>query len=497
MEPWKPDYLRRDGSFSRAVTLEEQLDWLDWIAEDPKMWAPPRRGMPLAHEAPDPPWMIRARAEIARQDRTPIKILPDKWYGHRHQFYAWYVVHLAQAVKRELEIQVRAREARVFHLRPKKDDWILRIEIDYDLPRPFTIEGVVDPGDFRTAPFFREINVSFISKSFLPGELTEKNGELVGQEDWCIMLNEWGGREARGAGGQEPGAGEGPGLLDLLHKFIPPPLWWRGYCSPFKIPYSMWYGPGPLPEWAEKRLFHAKSTEWPWLPDGEARERMKVWAARKWKNRKGWWKDGVNRRVTRPSITDVRSARGVWRKPYSRSAKKIHGKKSAWTPSLQVPGRAHQIAAFCEAGPFKVSAAEANGSTPRLVVSDQKGGEVSNLPSPWPKWKRRRALKAKPKRCSKRAIEINQVLNRYLAAMPSLTVTPLKARARRYRVQARLIPMGSKIYLAELFEFETELQRALKYYSRRWCQMPKSKRVAVRDKVRRAKGKKRVKGELH
>jgi hypothetical protein len=487
--------------------------------------------------------MIRAREELERKDRTPIKVLPGKWYWHRHQFYAWYVVHLAQAVNRELETQVPAREIRVFHLRPKKDDWILRIEIDYELPRPFTIEGVLDPGDFRTAPFFREINVSFISKSFLPDDLIEKNGELVSRGDWCTVLNEWGARETRGAEGQEPGArardaqwimdsgqltmkdpatpGDGTDqparpslhtnldtateeesvagseertLLDLLHKFVPPPLWWRGYCSPFKIPYSMWYGPGPLPEWAEKRLFHAKSTEWPWLPDSEARERMKVWASRKWENRKGFWKDGVNRRVTRPSITNVRSARGIWHKQYSLSAKKVHGKKSAWAPSLPLPGRARQIAAFCEADPFKVSAAAANDSTTCVAVSEQKGGDVSNLPSPWPKWKVRRLLKAKPKWCSKSAVEINRVWFRYLRAMPSLTLTPLKPRARRYRVQARLIPLGRKIYLAELFAFETELQRALKYYSRRWCQMPKTKRVAMRDRVRKAKGKKRMKG---
>lgn len=484
------------------------MDWLYWLEEQPKTWYVPPWKKPLDPYAPDPPWMVRAREEVERQERTPFKIFPETWHNHRLADYAWYVVHLAQAVNRELDNQAVAREVRVLRSHKKANDWIVRIAIDFDLPRPFTIEGWVDHGDFRTPPFFREFEVSFITKNytFLPGELTEKNGELVAEGDWCIVLNEWSARSARDEqlkidngewttkastgdiGGKEDSSdSKGPGLLDLLHKFIPPPLWWRGYCSPFKIPYSLWYAAGPLPEWAEKRLYHPKSTEWPWLPNGKVRERMKTRASRKWMNRKGWWKDGVNRRVTRPSITDVRSAGGIWRKPYSKSAKKIHRKKFAWRRGLTVPGSRREVAAFCEAGPFALPATAANGETAPSGMREVGNGKGLVSLGPWPRWKVRRLVKGKPIKLAKKAVDINQVLFRYWRAMPSLTIAPLKARARRYRVQARLIPLGQNIHLAELFEFEAELQRALKHYSRQWCQMPKTNRVAMRDKVRKKK----------
>ncbi|MEO6392467.1 MAG: hypothetical protein ABIP75_11485 [Pyrinomonadaceae bacterium] len=454
-----------------------RLRWIDEMLEDPAMWRPRRRGKPLDRRAPDPPWMVRAVKVLEGPERDGIVVNPKAWAGHRFQPYAPFVFHLGRAVSRELGLAGEisgevspAVEFRVFYPR-KRDNWSFRIQAHYDRARAFIIEGLVDPGDFKTPPFFREITVSFITKAFLPGALREQNGELEADADWCIVLNEWPTREAGRApltrDKEPPGDPAAPTLLDLLHKFIPAPHWWRGYCSPFKIPYSLWYKREPLPEWAERRLYHGRSVAWPWLPDSAIRERVAVWAARKWRNRRGYWKDGVDRRVTRPSQTDARDEHGRWQGQYSPSAKKLHRRKKRWDPRPVAPKR--------------------RGTATDLPFYLTDAG--LRQPGPWPRWKVRRVLKQPPRPGRPRARDINQVWCRYLRAMPSLEIAPLRARARRYRVQARLIPLGENIHLAELFAFDAELQRALKHYSRRWCQMPKTDRVARRDQVREANGR--------
>jgi hypothetical protein len=503
-------YLNKDGSFSRPLTDRQRRLELEILYEDPRSWRPPRRGKVLDRLAPDPPWLVRAKEKAEKMRLRPIRILPQTWKYYLYEAYAPFVFYLGRAVKRELETDAEAVEIRLHYRHTREDNWVYRIEMDYEHPRKFTIEGLVDPGDFRTDPFFREVAVSFLTKMvFLPGPLWERNGELVAKEDFCIVLNEW-SRETSGDGSREAGDGEiGPlrgteidqpprtpavpcpssaeeasfsrearghgntslGLLELMHKFIPPPSWWKRYCSPFKLPYSLWYASGPLPEWAEKRLYNRLSTEWPFLPAGEARERMEAWARRKWRNRKTYWKDGQSHSKTRrtaPYYSAKRDEKGVWRAPYSRSGKKLRRRKKAWRPGPALPKCIDLVKA-------------PNGPPAKIPVYLTKA--AAGQPGPWPKWKRRPELKA-PRRGRPPKDARWVVWHRYLRAKPSLKITPLKKGARRYEVQARLIPLGQNIHLAELFEFERELQAALKSYSRKWCTMPKTKRVAMRDRIR-------------
>jgi hypothetical protein len=470
-------------------------------------------------------------------------------------------------------------------------------------PREFKIVGVVDPGDFQTRPFFREIEVSFVTRQKIPGALWEKNGELVSKWDFCVPLNEWkavdgtstkkgssflsprsgqphkaqpesssagcgsqyfclepaeraaeapvpgkrsnfgplpdgrgsavpgprlpapdpsfsplpdgrgsavpgpllpapgpslsplpDGRGSAVSGPRLPAPGPSSGsLLDLLHKFIPPPRWWRGYCSPFKVPYSLWYAKGPLPEWTHKTLYNRLRTEWPWMPEGPLRDRMKLVRRSYWASRKdhftrqgervnGEWV--VRQRTAPPETTGARDEKGRWRKPYT-SRHLLKRRQMKAIPRPKTP--------LC-VGPVK---ANPNGKPVWIHLTAETRGKFTPIymtekglrgPGPWPKWKRRRVFTIPPRRGRRRQVEERAVYLRYLCARPSLKIAPLNPKSRQYRVEARLIPVGENIHLAELFEFDAELQRALRSnYSRKFRNMEKTTRVRDRDKVRSAK----------
>jgi hypothetical protein len=394
------------------------------------------------------------------------------------------------------------------------------------VPREFKVVGVVDPGDYYTKPFFRELEVSFVTRQKIPGPLREKNGELVSRGDWCVLLNEWktvgssqrnviGNRgPLRGAlieqppgslrsqpslskeGSSEQSAGCLPltahgSLLDLPHKFIPPPNWWQGYCSPFKFPYCLWFAPEPLKPWLEKRLYHPTSTEWPWLPDGPARDRQKVANGNFWTNRKGYWtRDGkmengewiIRQGKSWPRRTGARDEKGRWQKPYTGTTLWVRRQKKS-IPRPKTPLGVGPVKPKPDGSPVWVHLTPETRDSFTPIYMTKK---ALREPGPWPKWKLKKMLKAPPRRGRPREVEDCAVYYRYRRAQPSLKIAPLRPGACKYQVNARLIPLGENLHLAELFEFDAELKRALKSNLKAFRTMPKTKRVAMRDKVRSA-----------
>jgi hypothetical protein len=248
----------------------DRLDRLDEMLDDPKLWQPPRRQKPLDPRAPDPPWMINARKKLAKEFGDGYTLIrPGQWEQHEWNSYAEWIHTISRTVYEELGWEDSASEIRVYRPLPKwdrkhkKDIFLWRFVMIYKIPRDLTLEVRIDPGDFYTAPFIREIEVRFTQKFYLTCPLVERRGEMDGVRDFVVRVNEWPGHEARGIP-----------LLSLLHRVIDPPRDWQGYHSPFKFPYSTWEQV-PLPEFAARLLYRPKSTKWPWLPEGEMRERIR------------------------------------------------------------------------------------------------------------------------------------------------------------------------------------------------------------------------------
>jgi hypothetical protein len=155
--------------------------WLVWVYRLSRAVAAEAKQLPA--QPPPLPWPVRpdARKEIRQHNSGLFPKFPVK----KPRVYTnTYVPKTVDTTRARTEVYWPGPEP------GKNDNWLWRIRMCWNSPRPWEIDALVDPGGARYLPFFREVTIRLPLKAKICRELKAgKDGRWSGKCDKVKKLN--------------------------------------------------------------------------------------------------------------------------------------------------------------------------------------------------------------------------------------------------------------------------------------------------------------------